>query len=271
MNFDSNLAWKQASGAVSANREVVLALAGVFFMLPQLAFAIFFPQPEPAAGMSEQQMVQMVTAYYSSIMPMLIPMALIQALGTLALLRLLDGSRRPTVGEAIKGGLRGVVPYLLAQLISGFVLALVALAVIGLLGALAGMAGMFVGVAIVAAITVFVAVRLSLTAAVVAVEQATNPIAALSRSWKLTAGNTTRLLTFYGLFIVAFIVLLIMVNVLIGIPLALLASDHVAMIVEALVGSALSALMALYLVAIIAASHRQLAGNTPEADSAPFI
>lgn len=271
MKFDSNLAWKQASGAVSANREVVLALAGVFFMLPQLAFAIFYPQPEPSAGMSEQQMMEMVATYYGSILPMVIPMALVQAVGTLALLGLLDGERRPTVGEAIRGSLKGVIPYLLAQLIAGLGIGLFAVAVVGSLSVAGGTAGAVVAFAIVLVLAIYVGVRLSLTAAVVAVEQVGNPLIALTRSWHLTRGSTARLLGFYALFILAFLVILIMANVLVGIPLALVAPDHVTLIVQALLGSALSALMALYFVAIIAACHRQLAGSSPETDSAPFI
>ncbi|HKT85173.1 MAG TPA: hypothetical protein VJQ77_03685 [Novosphingobium sp.] len=271
MKFDSNLAWKQAATAVSANREVLLALAGVFFMLPQLAFAIFYPQPEPTATMTEKEMVAMVMAYYGSVLPVAIPMALLQALGTLALLGLLDGQRRPTVGESIKDSLKGVVPYLLAQLMGVLGLMLVALPVMGALAALGGTAGAVIAVAIVAVVGIYVGVRFSLTAAVVAVERVFNPIKALVRSWHLTRRNTARLLGFYALFILAFVVILIMANVVIGIPLALLAPDHVATIIQALLGSVLSAVMALYFVAIIAASHRQLAGNTPETDSAPFM
>jgi hypothetical protein len=270
MNFDSNLAWKQASSAVSANREVLLALAGVFFMVPQLALAVFYPQPQTTTGMSEQEVMDVFAAYYGSILPMVIPMVLLQAVGTLALLSLLDGRRRPTVGEAIKGSLRGVLPYLLAQILTGFVLGLAAVVLVGGFTAAGGTAGTVVGLAAILVLAIYVGVRVSLTAAAIAVEHVSNPLVALSRSWRLTKGNTGRLLAFYGLFIVAFIVVLIIANVLVGIPLALLAPDKVAMTVEAVLGSALSALMALYFVAIIAASHRQLAGATPESDSAPF-
>lgn len=138
MKFDSNRAWTQASQAVSANREVVLALAGVFFLLPQLAFAIFFPQPEIANGADGPQVVTAVKAYYSSILPVMIPLALLQALGTLSLLCLLDSERRPTVGEAIRAGVKGLVPYLVAQILLGMGLGAVVLVIAGLLGAVGG-------------------------------------------------------------------------------------------------------------------------------------
>lgn len=271
MKFDSNIAWKQASGAVSANREVLLAVAGVFFMLPQLAFAIFYPQPEAAAGMSEQQLMELVSGYYASVLPVMIPLALLQAMGTVALLSLLDGQRRPTVGEAIRGSLRGAVPYLLAQILSGFALILAAVVVIAALSAVGGTTGAALALAIVLVLAIYIGVRLSLTAPIIAVEGVRNPVAALIRSWNVTKGNTGRLLAFYALFLVAFLVILIVANLVVGIPLAMLAPGNLALIGEAFVGSALGAVMALYFVAIIAASHRQLTGNTPEADRAPFI
>ena len=41
MKFDSNRAWREASASASANREVLLAVAGVFFLLPGLASVLF--------------------------------------------------------------------------------------------------------------------------------------------------------------------------------------------------------------------------------------
>ena len=41
MKFDSNRAWREASAAASANREVLVAVAGVFFLLPGLASVLF--------------------------------------------------------------------------------------------------------------------------------------------------------------------------------------------------------------------------------------
>ena len=48
--LDTNAAWKEASAIVSANREVLLALAGVFFMLPSLALSVIAGEPEVVPG-----------------------------------------------------------------------------------------------------------------------------------------------------------------------------------------------------------------------------
>ncbi len=264
MKFDSSRAWSQASQAVSANREVVIALAGVFFLLPQLVFAIFFPPPETGAGMNERQMMAALQAYYLSIAPVMIPMALFQALGSLSLLTLLDSERRPTVAEAIRAGVKGVVPYLLAQILTGMALAVIALLFAGLLGAVGGVVGGVIGLAVVLLFAIVIGVRLSIAAPVIAVENVFNPVTALVRSWQLTKGNTARLLGFYALLVVAMLVLLIFANVL-TMPVALLAPVEVARFVSAAVESLLASIMALYFVAVIAQVHRQLAGPSAEA------
>jgi len=124
MKLDSNRAWKEASRNVSRNRDPLAAVAGVFFMLPQLALSLFFPQPEPTAGMSEQQIVELVQGYYLSTLPVLIPMLLLQTLGTLALLSLLGHPSRPTVGGALKLSLANLPTYLGAQILLGLAIGL---------------------------------------------------------------------------------------------------------------------------------------------------
>ncbi|KPH60228.1 hypothetical protein ACLIMP_06375 [Novosphingobium aerophilum] len=269
MRFDSNKAWSQASLAVSANREVVLALAGVFFLLPQLVFAIFFPQPEMGSGLSETQVVEAVRAYWNSVLPVMIPVALLQALGTLSLLCLLDTDRRPTVGEAIRSGLKGLLPYLLAQIVAGLALAMVAMVVGGVLGVAGGKAGAAIGLGLALILAIAIGVRLSVTAPVVAVEKTLNPIAALARSWALTKGNTGRLLGFYALLMLAMMVLMIFANVL-TLPIALLAPAEVARVAGAVLESILATIMALYFVAVIGQVHRQLAGPSPERIAGTF-
>jgi hypothetical protein len=70
MKFDSNLAWSQASATVSANRDLVLALGGVFFLLPQLVLAEFMPDPPASApGASPQETLAAMQGFYRQILP----------------------------------------------------------------------------------------------------------------------------------------------------------------------------------------------------------
>ena len=268
--FDGNLAWKQASTALAANRELLLALAGVFFLLPSLAFALFLPQPEPAPGASPEQMIAVMQAYYLSVFPYMLASTLVQAAGTLAVLTLFTDRTRPTVGEAIRLGLGGLLSYLAAQLLLGLGLGVVGSLVLGI-GALTG-SQVLVALLIVALLVgvIYVAVKTSLVAPIVAVERERNPVAALRRSWRLTHGNSVRVALFYLLFLVAFGFIFIVAMALIGIVLALVASGSTATTLAAVASSAIGAVMTLYFAAILAAVHRQLAGPSAESASAPF-
>jgi hypothetical protein len=269
MTLDTNRAWKDATRNVSRNRDALIAVAGVFFLLPQLALALFFPQPEPAVGMSEQQMSALAQSYYLSTLPAMIPLLLCQAIGTLSLLSLLRHATRPTVGQALRLGLTGLPSYLGAQILLVVALTVLGGLLIGVL-ALSGIAALAVaGLLLVALLALAVSLRVSLAGAVVAIEGERNPLRVLRRSWTLTAGNAWRLLAFYALFFVAFLVILMILSMLVGIPLQMLGSGYGVEIASALVSSVLSALMALYLVAIIDAVHRQLAGD-PEAERRTF-
>lgn len=269
MKFDSSRAWSEAMQAIIANREVVLALAGVFFLLPQLAFVLFFPEPETVAGADQKQMMAAMQAYYVSIAPVLIPMLLAQALGTLALLCLLDTERRPTVGEAIGAGARGLASYLGAQLLSGFAMGLVGVFFAGVLGAAAGMAGAVVGVVIMLLFMIALSIRLALTAPVVAVEKVLNPLAAIARSWRLTRGNTSRILGFFAMLLIAMFVVMIFVGIL-TLPISLLLSAETARVVSGILQAVLTSLMAVCFVAVIGQVHRQLAGPSAESAADPF-
>ena len=130
IHFDSNRAWQQATAALRANRELLLALAGVFFMLPSLAFSLLYPQPVPPAGADQQAMMAMALDYYSRSLPFMLPVLLLQAAGTLGMLTLLTDRSRPTVGQAIRTGARSVLPYLASQLLLGFTLGMIALPIV---------------------------------------------------------------------------------------------------------------------------------------------
>lgn len=270
MKFDSNLAWKRASSSIAANREVLLALSGVFFLLPNLAFALFFPQPQPTAGQSEAQIMAAMQASYAAAMPVLIPIALIQAAGTLALLTLFTDRSKPTVGEAIKQGLAGILPYIAAQLLLGLAIGL--FGAVGItLGAVTGVpaiAGLFVAAVIVVA--VYAGIRTSLVAPIVAVERVRNPVEALRRSWRLTAGNALRIGLFYLLLLLAFVVVMSVIALVVGLIATAVAGGEAARIAGAVVSSTVGATMTLYLAAVMAAIHRQLAGDSTEVTKATF-
>lgn len=270
MKFDSNLAWKQASSAVSANREVLLALAGVFFLLPSLALSLLFPQPEPAAGMNSEAMMKLLSEYYRSVMPFFVPVGLLQAAGSLTMLTLFTDRTRPTVGEAIRQGFLGMFPYVSALLLVGFGLGLLAVFALTL-GSLAG-SSLVAGVAVTLVVLfgAYAFVRTSLAGPVVAVERERNPLNALRRSWLLTKGNVGRIGMFYALVALAFFFVLMILMAIVGVVLAVVAGSQAGEVAATVISSAIGSVMTLYFVAISAAVHRQLAGPSPDVERATF-
>lgn len=268
MRFDSNRAWQEATALVSANRDVLWALAGVFLVLPSFAVGILAPPPEPPAGIDRDGLMAMLSNYYDSAWPWLLGMAVCQVIGTLAMLALYTDRTRPTVAEALKLALRGALPVILAQLLAGmgFVLAaLIPIMLVALTGVQA-LATVVVAACLVA--LVYVMVRISLIAPVVMVEGERNPIAALRRSWDLTRGNAGRLTLFYALLLVGFGIVILLVGGLADLLLRLVLGMELGTALGTLVSAALQAVMAIFFMAVYAATHRQLA--RPEA-TAPVI
>lgn len=280
MKFDSNLAWKQATSAIAANREMLLAMAGVFFLVPSLAFNLLFPQqqseiivPQGSASPSGEAMadvLQQMQQVQFEALPWVIPMAIFQAIGTLAILTLFTDHSRPTVGEAIRRGLGGVLTYFGSQLLLAFGLAIAGAILIGIAAATGAALFIVLAVAVVIAGALYALVKTSLVAPVIAVEGQRNPVAVLQRSWRLTKGNSVRIALFYLLLLVAFLVVMMIVSAILGIILALIAGQQGAQIGAAVISAVLGSAMTLYFVAVIASIHRQLAGPSAGAISETF-
>jgi len=270
MKFDSNRAWQQASAMISANREVVLAMAGVFFLLPQLVIALMFPEPAIGDSMTQEQMLEAMRVYYVSMLPVSLPLALFQSVGTISVLILLGDSTRPTVGEAIRRSLKAVVPYILGALLLGLAFGLVAALAAGLGAATGGTALAVILIAAVLFGAVYVGIRCSLSAATIALDGILNPVAALKRSWDLTRGNAARILGFYALILIGAVVISSVAGIVIGLPLSLAFGAETGRIVQMVIAALVGAVISLYLVAIIAAVHRQLAGPDPRDEASTF-
>ena len=270
MKLDSNLAWKDALAALSANREVMAAIAGVFFLLPSLAFGLFVEQPEPAPGIGAEQAMAIASDFYVSAMPFMVPMFVLQAIGTLAVLTLCTDRSRPTVGEAIRQGLTGLLPYFGASLLIGFAFGMAAVALVAI--AALTQSPVVAAFAVTAAIAgaIYLSLRFSLVAPAVAVERLRNPVTALQRSWALTAGNAGKILLFVLLIAIVYLVLTIVASAIVGAVLALALGAEGAKTGSIVLSSILGAGFTLVFAAVLAAIHRQLAGPSPETIGSTF-
>lgn len=266
MKFDMSEAWRDATAMMSGNREVLLVLAGLFFFLPGLVLGLATGDMQALAIADPENASEVMMSIYAEWWWLLLLVSIAGIVGFLGLLALLCDRRRPTVGEAIRIGIVGLLPalgtYIPLVLGLGFV--------VGVLQALAQASGnpaiAFMIRVIVTALTAFVTVRMSLSGPVIAIEKVRNPLKVLGRSWNLTRGNTVRLFLFYLLLIVVYLVVSMVVGIVIG-GLTLAMGEGAGAMINAILSGLIAAMFSVVIVAVIAAAHRQLSGPTATAVS----
>ncbi len=278
MKFDSNRAWQEALASVSANRVVLIPLAGVFFLLPGLASALFLSdvQESMLANLGNQAATeQLMQGALGRIMSIGLISFVLQIIGYMALLALLTDRGRPTVGEALMIALKAL-PTLIGTVLLFFVAYLLSIVVFGMfaaaLGAVSGLGAIVVALFLLFfAAIVYSMVKLSLTLPVIVIDKELNPVAALLRSWRLTKGNSLRLFGFYLLLFVIYFVIILLVGGLVMTVATLAAGKGViSLLIGGLVSGAIGAVASVLLTAILASVHRQLAGPSAEALGATF-
>ncbi|QZH75896.1 MAG: glycerophosphoryl diester phosphodiesterase membrane domain-containing protein [Erythrobacter sp.] len=268
IKLDMGKAWNDAVALLSANRDVVLVVAGVFFFLPSAIASLAMPQPTEIEALSAsaepnpEALLGAISAYYGQIWWMFLLIGLVQAIGALCVLALLTDRSRPTVGDALKFGLKALIPYIATQL-------LVALLVTAVMGVLIGI-GALISVAVAALLglvgvilAIYVWIKLSLATPVIGIEKRLNPLAAMQRSWQLTKGNSLLLLAFYLLLGLVMIV----ISLIGGMVFAIFGfvGEQVGLFASAIGGALISMGVTAVMLAVLAAVHRQLSGGTSEA------
>jgi len=284
MKFDSNLAWQQALSQLSANRAVLVPVAGVFFLLPSLVSVWFLSDfqslmlanlrnPAAAEGAMQGMMGKVAGLGLLTFV--------VQVMGYMALLALLTDHQRPTVGEAIGHAARCLPALIGAALLAYLGLVLGGGTLVALVAALAAVTKL-AALAVVAGIAAFVAflwvlTRLSLTMPVIVIDGLRRPLLAMRRSWQLTHGNGLRILAFfillgigYGVLSVVFFMGLALLfgmgEAASGLPQA----GTAAMVALGLVSGVVSAVVSVLFTGILASIHRQMAGPSAGAVSDTF-
>ena len=263
MKLDLNSAWDSAMKLIGGNREVILVLAGVFFFLPYVVFSLLVPTDAlTAAGTAETMdraaMEGALIAFTAQYWWAIVLLALVQTVGATAVMAIIGDPARPTVGDAMKRGAVLLISQLAAQMLMS--VGMVILFMIALMiGALGGSHGLIMVLAVLSIpVIIYLAARLSLAGATIAIARMANPVAALGASWRLTKANGLRLAAFYTLLIVAFLVIGQVIGLLISLLTALPGADFAA-ILDALLSGLLNAAFAVMIYAVFAAVHRQLA------------
>jgi hypothetical protein len=253
MKLDSNQAWHAAQAAIRSNREVLLALAGVFFLIPTLAFTLLYPQPQATTAMTPQQAFTLLESFYRESFPFMLVVIALQVVGAMTVMTLFTDRTRPTVGGAIRHGAIDTVVFLAAMLAFWIVSGLV----LGIIVSLAALTGV-------------VAFAGLVTAACVGVLLYCNPLLALRSSWELTRGNAGRILLLLALLFVVYIVISVALTAVVGIGVQFALGMKASDIAVAVVTAAAGALFNLIVIAVLAMIHRQLTGGSPQAIGATF-
>lgn len=262
--LDGLAAWQSASGMVAKNRDMLLAVAGAFFMLPSLFFAIMVPEPVIPAGIAGSAALQLLSDYYDAALPYLLLVTILQIAGILTLLIVMTDRARPTVGQAIGRGFRSTLSYLAAQVLYGLALG-AGFVIIMTLGALSGIQAVSAALLLVMIIAcVHIFLRFLLIAPVLASEPERNPVRILRRSWHLTRGQVGRMALFFGLALLLFLVVSGLIMMLVGIILAFATEGELQRVLRAVFSSAITAVALVYFVAMLAAVYRQFTGPSVE-------
>ncbi|MBO9601795.1 MAG: hypothetical protein J7496_04720 [Novosphingobium sp.] len=266
MQFDMTRAWNDAVARISANREVLLIVAGLFFFLPYVVFMLMLPGAAamiPSGGATDpQEASRILLSFYGKIWWIVLLLLVAQSIGTLALFSLLTDHRRPTVGDALKFGLIALLPFLGMQILQSLVLVFALGIPLG--AAIASQSTAAIVLVATAAIVAmaYLLTKFSLGTAVMAREHVLNPVAALTRSWKLTKGNSLRIFLFYFLLGVVAVVVSMVVSTVVSLVLMLLGTQAM-LFGSALVSGLTNAVWVLLFLAVQAAIHGQLAGESP--------
>ncbi len=270
MKFDMSEAWQEAMAMIAANREVLLIVAGIFFFLPTMALTFAIGDTQPIT-MSEDTaaMEQAVANFYGNVGWMMGLVFLVQLAGYIALLALLRDAAKPTVGDAIKTGLIGMLPAFAAYIIITVGLGLL----FGILLGIAMATGVMALVSVIAILAfvgcAYILVKTALVPPVIAIEKTFNPIRAIRRSWQLTKGNSVRLAMFFVLISLVYLVVSVLVGLVVS-ALGFVLGSSAEIVVSGLLSGLIGAIAAVVFVAVLAAIHRQLAGPSSAAIGRTF-
>lgn len=272
--LDMGKAWTQATALMGANKDTISAIAGLFLFLPSLAAALLLPEASTTVPVSAprgggdptvamQQALDQISALYADNWPMLLAVSVAGFVGSLSLLALLTDRGHPTVGEALGKGIRAIPSYIAAQIISALAAGLVIGVPLGLLAAFGQPAVIAVAALALVVLAIYLVIKFSLIAPVIAIDEVRNPLTAIARSWQLTKGNSLRILVFMLLLFVVVVIIGALVQSTLTLILSAVGGE-VARIGTGVVSAFVNTVMSVILFVVLAAIHRQLGGASPE-------
>jgi hypothetical protein len=244
MKFSYSAVWNDAVEMLRANAAILAALAGVFFLLPDLAFLYFFPPPEGSGGGNPNDAIRIIVEYYEASWPWMVLDGIVKMIGGISMLLILLGPRT-TVGGAIASALLILPFYFIASCLSGIMIG--------------------VGFLLLLVPGLYLLGRLVLVGPAVVLEGQRNPIAAIGRSFELTRDNGWAVLGLILLITIAGYVIITVAVWLLGSVLILAAGRDVGAFLAQIVQTLGVAALNTVVVALIASLYRALGGRSASA------
>ncbi len=258
--FDTMKIWNDATAAILANREVLLAVLGVFSILPNFALQMLAPIPEPVSGQQAAQLLERLGAYFDTYWLPLSAVMVVQFFGMLVTLAVLADPARPTVRDAMRlsaWALPSFLAALVLALVGSFLTGMIPVTLIGLTGSL----GLTQVAAVLGSVLIlYLLVRFAFIGPAVLLGKQRNPVLALRGSLLATRGIGWQLLAFILLIFVAFRIVGWLITAAAVLVATLIAGATGAALIGALVACIVQAALLAVFVAVIAASFRQVSG-----------
>lgn len=239
MKFSYSAIWDDTVRMLKSHGSLVLALAGVFFFLPELLIGYFVPAPT-----DETPTIAALMAYYRENSLVLLLKSLVNALGAVSMYLLLFDQKGRTVGSAIGAALPLFIFYfitaMLVTMAVSFGFLLLIIPGIYLLG------------------------RLAISGPVLVAENRKNPLDAIGGSWRLTQGNGWAIAGLIVIVSLAGMILTFAITAILGSIFILIGGrEGVGGLLVLILTSALTAGLYTVVIVLLAAIYRRLSG--PEA------
>lgn len=247
--LDFTKAFERARGLFTGNLQLLLAVAGVFFVIPQFLLGFISGSIDGLPTGYEnattfEEFVQILSDFFSANIVWFVLSTVASFIGTLTVLVILLDKSRPTVGQAIGIALGLLVPYFILSI-------LVALATtIGLLFLIIP--------------GIYFAIKLYLAPSIMVAEKQTNPIDAMKASWNLTKGNSLRIFFFLLIIVIVISVISLLVSAVATLAVA------GALAIGLIINGVFTGVVTVFNIAIAAAIYQELRGPMTEDLTATF-
>jgi hypothetical protein len=236
VTLDAGRAWSDAMRLLNGQREILLTITGFFILLPTLLLNVL--RPFVASGARDTLLQEWLT-WSNANFHWIMLVAILAALGRLAILILLLETGRPTVGEALSAGARLLILFVVMNLLIGLMwLGGFLLFVIPLL---------------------YVIGRTFLAEAAFVAERARGPVAGIARAVEASQGNGWRIFGTVALIWVAGMILRAALGSVVGVIAALAGGTGFDRFLIGLVDAGIGAGVSLVLMLVSVAMWRQLA------------